>query len=192
MDINEEVLEVIIITLIYGVKSVSAQFEEPMLRLDKDFEEKFPALAKLFRVGRYVDDMGESKARKEEISQLIKDAEEVFELVNIICKGWSESGKAPEESISGVDQHIGIGGLHRFPQLDVVSVPILPLYFSKEKRGRLDTNVEIFSGSFVDLENFVPKNLTLRQVVSKVASIFDLRGLLDPIMKDMQTGSGLG
>ena len=50
------------------------------------------------------------------------------------------------------------------------------------KRGRLDSNVKIFSGSFGDLENFVPKNLTLRQVVSKVASVFDPRGFLAPIM----------
>ena len=42
--------------------------------------------------------------------------------------------------------------------------------------------MKIFSGSFGDLENFVPKKLTLRQVVSKVASVFDLRGFLAPIM----------
>ena len=95
LDINEEVLEGIIITLIYGVKCVSAQSEEAMLRLAKDFEDKFPALAKLLREGRYVDDMGESKATKEEITNLIMNAEEVFELVDIICKGWSESGEAP-------------------------------------------------------------------------------------------------
>ena len=71
------VLEAIIITLMYGVKSVSAQSEEAMLRLAKDFEKKFPALAKLLRVGRYVDNMGDSKAMREEITQLIKDAEEV-------------------------------------------------------------------------------------------------------------------
>ena len=38
LDIDEEVLEGIIITLMYGVKSVLAQSEEAMLRLAKDFE----------------------------------------------------------------------------------------------------------------------------------------------------------
>ena len=63
LDINEEVLEAIIITLMYGVKSVSVQSEEAMLRLAKDFEKKFPALAKLLRVGRYVDNMRGSRYR---------------------------------------------------------------------------------------------------------------------------------
>ena len=56
LDINEEVLEGVIITLIYGVKCVSAQSEEAMLRLATEFEDKFPALAKLLRDGRYGDD----------------------------------------------------------------------------------------------------------------------------------------
>ena len=189
LDISGEVLEAIIITLIYGVKSVSAQSEEAMLRLAKDIEDEFPALAKLLRIGRYVDDMGESKPTKQEIADLIRDAEIVFSRVKIICKGWTEDGKAPEDKISGGEQHIGVGGLHWVPQFDVVSVPVHPLHFGTVKRGRLDANVKLFNGSFGDLENFVPNPLSLRQVVSKVASIFDIRGLLAPIMGSLRLDS---
>ena len=40
--------------------------------------------------------MGESKALKEEITQLIRDAKEVFRKVSIVCKGWFESGEKPQ------------------------------------------------------------------------------------------------
>ena len=53
-------------------------------------------------------------------------------------------------------------------------------------RGRLDTNAELFNGTFQDLKRFVPRDLTLRQVVSKVASVFDLRGLLAPVLGSMR------
>ena len=74
-----------------------------------------------------------------------------------------------------------VGGLHWYPELDVVSVPIPPLHFGKVKRGGLDTNLELFSGTFQDL--------TLRQVVSIVASVFDLRGLLAPVRGSMRLGT---
>jgi len=186
LGVNEEVLEGIIITLMYGVKSVSAQSEEAMLRLATDFEKQFPALAKLLREGRYVDDMGESKALKAEIKQLIKDAEQVFAEVGITCKAWSEDGKKPDEKAAGDLPYIGVGGLHWYPEVDVVAVPIPVLHFGQVKRGRLAPNVEIFKGTFGDLENFVPKKLTLRQVVSKVASVFDIRGLLAPVIGSLR------
>ena len=39
-----------------------------------------------------------------------------------------------------------------------------------------------FSREFGMLDSFVPSKLSLRQVVSKIASVFDLRGLLAPVM----------
>jgi len=112
LGVDDEVLEGIIVTLMYGVKSVSAQSEEAMLRLAKDFEKSFPALAKLLREGRCVDDMAESKALREEIAELIRDAEEVFAKVGIICKAWTEDGKKPDEKVAGELPYIGVGGLH--------------------------------------------------------------------------------
>ena len=106
--------------------------------------------------------------------------------MGIICKAWTENGGKPEEKVAGENAYIGIGGLHWYPEIDQVSVPIPPLHFGTVKRGRLESNVELFKGNFGDLEQFVHKNLTLRQVVSKVASIFDIRGLLAPIIGSLR------
>ena len=45
LGLNEEVMEAVIVTLIYGVKSVSAQSETAMVRIARDVQEKCPALA---------------------------------------------------------------------------------------------------------------------------------------------------
>ena len=56
-----------IVKLMYGVKSVSAQGAEAMIRLVRDFQAVYPALAELLLTGRYVDDMAASKATMEEL-----------------------------------------------------------------------------------------------------------------------------
>ena len=58
--------------------------------------------------------------------------------------------------------------------------------FGKIRRGRLDENVVPFSGDFAALEKYVPEKLSLRQVTSKTASVFDLRGSLAPITGHMR------
>ena len=182
MELNEEVLEAIIVTLMYGVKSVSAQSETAMVRLARDIQEKCPALAELLLTGRYVDDIADIKPTKQEILDLIKVADEVFETVDISCKGWTVNGEDPPEEVSGGDQVIGVAGLLWAPKIDVVMVNIPPLHFGSVRRGRLEENAVQFLGDFGDLEKFVPEKLTLRQVVSKTASVFDIMGFFAPII----------
>ena len=182
LELKEEVLEAIIVTLIYGVKSVSAQSETAMVKLARDIKEKCPALTELLLTGRYVDDMADSKATKQEILELIRMADEVFETVGISCKGWTINGEDPPEEVSGGDQVIGVAGLLWAPKIDVVMVNIPPLHFGSVRRGRLEENTIQFSGDFGNLEKFVPGKLTLRQVLSKTASVFDIMGFLAPII----------
>ena len=95
----EETLQAVIVTLMYGVKSVSAQSEEAMIRLAKDFQAMNPALAELLLTGRYVDDMAASKAMLEKLKQLVRDNEVVFKKVNISCKGWTFDGEDPHKEV---------------------------------------------------------------------------------------------
>ena len=66
--------------------------------------------------------------------------------------------------------------------MDSVEISIPGLHFGKKVRGRLQKNTEVFMGELEDLENFVPKSLTRRQVASKYAIIFDLLGKFGPIL----------
>ena len=63
-------------TMIYGVKCVSAQTEHDIKLLADLIRNKYPAVATLLEEGRYVDDEGESKATKEECYSLIEQADE--------------------------------------------------------------------------------------------------------------------
>ena len=59
---DNPVLEGVIMTLIYGVKSVSAQSEHTIKLLAEYIRDKYPAVANLLEESRYVDDESESKA----------------------------------------------------------------------------------------------------------------------------------
>ena len=61
-------------TLIYGVKSVSAQSEYAIKLLADLVREEFPQVSTLLEDGRYVDDQGESKSTKEECYELIEQS----------------------------------------------------------------------------------------------------------------------
>ena len=72
-------------------------------------------------------------------------------------------------------------------KLDLLEVPLAKLHFGKKLRGRLVVGTEVFEGSLVeDMEKFVPKKLTRRQIFSKKASVFDILGKFIPITVGMQ------
>ena len=189
LDPENPVMEGVIKTLIYGVKSVSAQSEEAIKDLADHIRDKYPAVATLLEEGRYVDDEGESKAEKEECYTLIEQADETFALVNLKAKDWTVSGEAPSEKVSNDGASLDIGGMKWFSQLDSMETKIPPLHFGSKTRGRLSSKVKIF-GSFgmspsemsKKLDEFVPKKLTRRMVASKRASIFDILGKLGVIL----------
>ena len=187
MDPANPVLEGVIMTLIYGIKSVSAQSEHALKLLADHIREKYPEVAQFLEESRYVDDEGDSKATLEEVFELIAHAEETFGLVGLKAKEYTVSVEVPTEKVSKDGASLGVGGTKWFSKPDLLEVPIPPLHFSQKKRGKLDSKVEIF-GSFgitvdeilKDLDEYVPKKLTRRMVTSKKSSIFDILGKLVP------------
>ena len=87
----------------------------------------------------------------------MKDADEVFAKVGIVCKGWTFDGEDPPEEVSGGDPSIGVAGLTWFPKLDVICVNFPRLHFGRIRRGRLDEDVPQFTGEFGRLNSFVPQ-----------------------------------
>ena len=184
---NNPVLEGVITTLIYGVKSVSKQSEDAVEQLAETVKDDDPELAFFLRCCRYVDDMGESKSEKSLCKDLAARADQLFSMVGLECKGWTFSGEDPPEKISKNGLTIKIGGMIWDPKIDAVEVPIPLLHFSRPVRGRLDDKTIFFEGDFGDMERYVPARLTRRQIASKVASIFDLTGKLTPILIGLKT-----
>ena len=181
-----EVLEAVITTLIYGVRSVSAQSEFALGELAKLVKDKSPVLARLLVMSRYVDDIQESKATEEECRSLMKEADDIFSQVGLTCKAWTVSGSTPPEIVSKDGMTVGVAGFGWFPETDILELKIPRLHFGKIRRGRLPDTVRLFEGSEKELEEFVPKQLSRRQVTSKLASIWDILGKLAPIMTGLK------
>ena len=182
LDPDGEISEGVIKTLIYGIKSVSAQSEFALEELADMVEETDPELAAFLRFCRYVDDLGNSKPSLEQCQELSRRADELFARVSLECKGWSFSGQDPPERVTKDGFSIGVGGRRWIPKLDAVEVKIPALHFGKKCRGKLAENTLIFSGEFADLESFVPANLSRRQVSSKLACVFDMNGKFVPVL----------
>ena len=186
LDPNGPVLEGIIGALIYGVKCVSQQTEFALEEIAKKIETEYPKLASMIRKCRYVDDFAESKKNIEELKETARQGDEVFSRIGLRCKGWVFSGEVPSEAVAKGGATIGVAGQRWWPRVDMVEIPIPELHFGIPKRGKLDPNVPRFSGDKGDLDNFVPKQLTRKTVVSKVASVWDLLGKFSPILGSLK------
>ena len=64
-----------------------------MRKLGEIVKDRKPGVKKLIDKRRYVDDLGDSKAEKEECIRLSQDADESFSMVGLKCKCWTFSGQ---------------------------------------------------------------------------------------------------
>ena len=182
LDPNGQILEAVITTLIYGVKSVSAQTEFALSELAEHIRNENPKLALFLVLSRYVDDLMDSKGTKEECLDMTKAADELFDKVGLICKGWNYSGSPPSPKVSKDGLSVGVGGFGWFPEGDILELKIPKLHFGKARRGRVADSVKLFEGTEDDMDNFVPEPLSRRQVASKLGSLWDILGKLAPLM----------
>ena len=186
MDPAGNIVECVITTLIYGVKSVSAQTEFALSELAEHIRKEDPELALFLIMSRYVDDLMESKSTKKECIDLSKAADELFEKVGLKCKGWNFSGSPPASLVSKDGLSVGAGGFGWFPEGDILEQKIPRLHFGKPRRGRVADSVRVFDGTKDEMETFVPKLLSRRQVASKLASLWDVLGHLSPLMNGLK------
>ena len=184
LDPESPVKEGVIKTLIYGVASVSAQSECGKKKLGNLVAEEKPQVKKLIDDRMYVDDAADSKVTKEECKKLAADCDEVFARVNLKCKSWNYSGEDPDEKVSKDGVSLSVGGFKWYPLVDAVELKVPHLHFGKKRRGRLREDTKFYSGKQEELDQFVPKKLSRRNVCSKLASIFDPTGKLGPALAE--------
>ena len=183
MDPEKPVNIAVIKTLIYGNSASAPLTEEGMRQLADIVREFDPELADFFTDGRFVDDLNDSLATLAAALRLQEAVDEEFAKLGAKIKGWAIAGMKPAPEISE-NGYVGVAGMAWHPEGDFVELKIQDLHFGKVLRGRLSPNTKIFTGdksSFGDMDKFVPRKLTKRQVTSKFMGIFDLRGLLIPL-----------
>ena len=181
LDPDSKLLEGIIMSLIYGVASVSDQTEELVNLIADRIQSSYPVVAEFLRKHRYVDDLAKAVTSYEAGLELIEGVNAEFGKYNLKIKGWAQSGCKPPEQITTDGRTVTFAGMAWQPELDVFSLNHPPLHFGQKVRGRLPKNLEVFDPNKGSLSDFVPKKLTRRMITSKLMSRFDLMGKEAPL-----------
>ena len=92
-------------------------------------------------------------------------------------KGFTFSGESPTESLSEDNKSINVGGMKWYPEYGKLGLDITELNFNKKHRGKKLQSLE---------RNAIPKHLTCRHCVSKVAEIYSLVGKITPLTAMMK------
>ena len=179
-DLNPEnpVIIMIIRTLIYGVRSSGNQLHAGFEKLAENTINKFPELAAgaaVLRDEGYVDDLLHVDVDLEAARAAADQLEKVLERAGLKAKAYTFVGSYPDEAVSSDGVHVGLVGLLWAPVEDYICLDIKELYFGKSKRGVLP---EFVIGEYSDA---LKRNFTRRNLLGKVAGIFDPIGLTTPI-----------
>ena len=178
MDPEAEPAEYVITRLTFGLKSSSQQLEHCVELLAEENKHK-ENLYRILKEQRYVDDIMGSYSTRSEIEELKNDLNVTLENYGMKIKGFACSYAKPPINISDGTSVI-TGGYIWQPELDIIFIRIQPLHYAEKKRGKIMTENVFMEGTFKELDQFVPQNLTLRQVLSRGAQIFDPLGLVNP------------
>ena len=176
----------VIKTLIYGIKSVARHTEIAMEILSKRYRDKNPEIHRLLTNCRYVDDLSTSVSSIEEAEKLKMEADELLRSVGMVTKGWTRSGAEPPADLAN-EGKLGVGGYNWDSLKDTISLKVPVIHFGKKVKGKVGDLVAIFEGKTkAELDEFTPKDITFRQVTSRLASLFDIRGLVSPLLSDIK------
>ena len=168
----------IIVTLIYGIKSAGQQTIAGFCKLADECAENHPEHydgAETLRRNSYMDDILMAVRSLLEAQRISKSLAFTLALGSLQIKCFTFSGETPSEEVSADGQHVGLIGYLWDPKRDEVKLDIKALYFGKAKRGKLPEPV---AG---EIRPALQNNFTRRNLVGKCAGVYDPLGLVTPI-----------
>ena len=166
----------------YGMAS-SGRILEMCLEMTAEIHKDRSKLYKILTKNVYVDDIFANCRNKEESEHIKRECREILPKMGFAIKGFSESYKIPDDTISELvhgEKCVMALGMRWFPRLDILKYKIPDLDFNSKNSRSLETPQKFTGNSIDEFHDFVPKELTLRMVASKAASIYDPIGYLQP------------
>ena len=179
LDPTGEIVEMVIRTLIYGVKSAGNQ-TMVAFQVTADQAEQIADLREsggpsCLKESSYMDDIIASFLTELLRASTIKGLDETLSISQMAVKDYTLSGEEPSDKVSSDGVHISLVGYLWDTKADFLLLDIKPLYFGKKHRGKLPPVVE---GDI--LEALRPK-FTRREMCGKVAGVYDPLGLVTPV-----------
>lgn len=177
LELSSPTVDHVIGTLIYGVRPAGNQQGVGCHRVADHAIAVHPqhtAGAKALKKA-YVDDVAEACRNLLTARSIAASLDFTLKLANMEVKRYTFSGETPGPEVSADGVHVGVLGMLWGPLEDLLGVDIKPLYFGKCKRGKLP---ELVVGNFLTA---LKRNFTRRNMLGKVAGVFDPLGLMTPI-----------
>ena len=177
LDESKDPTEKIIKTLIYGVKSSGNQAERGLRETARKHIDNYPLAAKAIIEDTYVDDCATGAPCLEKGRILAEDINKILAKGGFTTKGFTMSKILPLPALTKDGKSGNIAGIKWFPEEDVFQLCIDTLNFGRKYRGRKQD----MKGNFR-----VSEKLTKRICVGKVAEIFDICGIITPIVAGLK------
>ena len=140
-------------------------------------KEDFPRVNDIIQNDVDVDDCISGEATIDLAHQSADELEMVLNRGEFMLKGFTFSGKPPPSDLSIDGRSINIAGMKWYSEEDLIQLDVSELNFSKKYRGKKSSSAE---------SRKIPKMLTRKHCVAKVAEIYDITGKITPITAAMK------
>ena len=179
LDPDGDIVEMVVRTLIYGVKSAGNQ-TMVAFRETANQARKTPDLADTggpdcLENSAYLDDIFPSFMRLLERAATIEGLTKTLAISKMSVKDFTLSGAPPSDKVSSDGVHVSVVGYLWDCESDTLKLDIKPLYFGKKVRGKVPPLVE------GDVREALRPKFTRREMCGKVAGVYDPLGLATPI-----------
>ena len=142
------------------------------------FKDQYPHVYEIISKYTYMDDVMAGGHTPEESKERQDDLNLVLGKAGFKLKGFTVSGENPDESLTNEDGiSISTFGALWFSLADLIGLDIKDMNFAKKHRGKKSATVSI--ADIID-------RLTKRHCAAKVGEIFDLTGLVAPVIGAMK------
>ena len=175
LDVNIEPMIKVIMTIIYGVKASGNQAECALRKLAELLKHLYPEAAHAIKYDTYMDDTVTGTTDIDKADALTADLSAMLSQGGFSTKGYTISGRPPPASLSKDGVSVGVLGGKWLSETDEIQLCIGPVTFATKNVGKGKRK----SG---EKTNIVPKQLTKRVCAGKVGAVFDLIGLVCPIV----------
>lgn len=178
LDQGNPVEEMVVKTLIYGVRSSGNQTIAGFNKLADYCIDRYPEHADgadVLKNEAYMDDVMDSEDSMEQCQKVAADITFTLGLGSMGVKAFTYSGAKPEETVSADGERVGVVGYHWKPKEDTLSLDIKDLYLGKVRRGK---RPELITGNIGDA---LKLRFTKRIVSGKVMAVYDPLGLATPV-----------
>ena len=176
LDPRNPIVQKVIKTLIFGMKSSGNQAERALRLTASLMEEQYPEASQVVRDDTYVDDMLSGARSTAEAKDIAEDIKQLIRHGGFIDKGFSFSGEDPPQHLSEDGESLKVAGWKWFPKSDQIQLSAGQLSFEKKRRGKIDPNKI----------GVIPEKFDRKQCHGKVGEIFDLTGKVAPIVAGMK------